>query len=131
MMKLFTSKFFAGVAFSLFALTGSAMAAVEVNSADQAALDSIAGIGPSTSKAILEERTKHGNYKDWADLERRVKGIGERNSGKLSAAGLMVNGQARPASMMSPKASLVSKTEKSEKMDKPMPDPRRMGDVKP
>ncbi len=76
---------------SMFA--GTALAAVEVNSADQAALDGIAGVGPSTSKAILSEREKHGNFKDWSDLERRVKGIGGRNAVKLSAAGLTVNGQ--------------------------------------
>ncbi len=72
---------------------GTALAAVEVNSADQAALDGIAGVGPSTSKAIIAERDKHGNFKDWSDLEQRVKGIGGRNAVKLSAAGLTVNGQ--------------------------------------
>ena len=76
---------------SMFA--GAALAAVEVNSADQAALDGIAGVGPATSKAIMAEREKHGNFKDWPDLERRVKGIGGRNAVKLSAAGLTVNGQ--------------------------------------
>ncbi len=75
-------------------ISGTALAAVEVNTADQAALDGIAGVGPSTSKAILTEREKHGNFKDWADLEQRVKGIGGRNAVKLSAAGLTVNGQA-------------------------------------
>lgn len=80
------------VASSMF--VGTALAAVEANSADQAALDGIAGVGPSTSKAIIAERDKHGNFKDWADLERRVKGIGGRNAVKLSAAGLTVNGQA-------------------------------------
>lgn len=72
-----------------------AFAAVEINSADQAALDGIVGIGPAISKAILEERKKNGNFRDWADLEQRVRGIGEKNSVKLSAAGLIVNGQAR------------------------------------
>ncbi len=76
---------------SMFA--GTALAAVEVNSADQAALDGIAGVGPSTSKAIIAERDKNGTFKDWPDLERRVKGIGGRNAVKLSAAGLTVNGQ--------------------------------------
>ena len=39
----------------------AALAAVDVNTADQAALDSIAGVGPTTSKAIIDERDKHGN----------------------------------------------------------------------
>jgi competence protein ComEA len=73
----------------------TAFAAVEINSADQAQLDGVAGIGPATSRAILEERKKNGNFKDWADLEQRVRGIGEKNSVKLSAAGLIVNGQPR------------------------------------
>lgn len=84
-------------AFASLMLMSSAFAAVEINTADQAQLDSIAGIGPATSRAILEERKKNGNYKDWADLEQRVRGIGERNSVKLSAAGLVVNGQPRNA----------------------------------
>lgn len=78
---------------ALLMFAGSVFAAVDVNSADQAALDSIIGVGPATSKAILAEREKNGNFKDWADLERRVKGVGSRNAVKLSAAGLTVNGK--------------------------------------
>ena len=79
--------------FALLMFAGSVFAAVDVNNADQAALDSVAGVGPATSKAILAEREKNGNFKDWADLERRVKGVGSRNAVKLSAAGLTVNGK--------------------------------------
>lgn len=75
-------------------LAGNVLAAVDVNSADQAALDGIAGIGPATSKAIIAEREKNGNFKDWVDLEHRVRGVGGRNAVKLSAAGLTVNGRA-------------------------------------
>jgi len=74
---------------------GCAFADVDVNKGDQAALDGIRGIGPSKSKAIIEERTKGGNFKDWSDLEKRVKGIGEKNAVKLSKAGLTVNGQSK------------------------------------
>ena len=87
---------------SLFVLQ-SAYAAVEINTADQAALDGIAGIGPATSRSILEERKKNGNFKDWPDLEQRVRGIGDRNSVKLSAAGLIVNGHPRNPSTSSDK----------------------------
>lgn len=104
---------------ALFFVATSAWAAVEINTADQAALDGIAGIGPATSKAILEERKKNGNFRDWADLEQRVRGIGEKNSVKLSAAGLIVNGQprnpgpvsAKPANAVKPKAEPVKATE--------------------
>ena len=78
---------------ALLMFAGSVFAAIDVNSSDQAALDSITGVGPATSKAILAEREKNGNFKDWADLERRVKGVGSRNAVKLSAAGLTVNGK--------------------------------------
>lgn len=78
--------------------TGLVFAAVDVNKADQAALDGIRGIGPSLSNAILAERSKGGNFKDWQDLEKRVKGISDKNSVRFSKAGLVVNGQARDGS---------------------------------
>ncbi len=81
---------------TFIATMGFAFAQVDVNKADQAALDSIKGIGPATSKAIIEERKK-GEFKDWADFEKRVKGVGEKNAVKLSQAGLTVNGQAKAA----------------------------------
>ena len=108
------------LAFLCFVM-GNALAAVDVNTADQAALDGIAGVGPTTSKAIIDERNKHGNFKDWSDLEHRVKGIGERNAVKLSAAGMLVNGQPRPvgvAGVGKPKADKGDKGDKTEKTDK-------------
>lgn len=89
---------FAAALLGSMLFAGVALAAVEVNSADQAALDSIAGVGPSTSRAIIAERDKNGKFRDWADLQQRVKGIGERNVVKLSAAGLVVNGQPHASS---------------------------------
>ncbi|GJI95789.1 hypothetical protein RugamoR57_25070 [Duganella caerulea] len=77
---------------TLIATMGFAFAQVDVNKADAAALDSVKGIGPAKSKAIMEERKK-GDFKDWADFEKRVKGIGEKNAVKLSQAGLVVNGK--------------------------------------
>lgn len=79
----------------MVATSGFAFAQVDVNKADQAALDGVKGIGPKMSKSILDERKKGGEFKDWADLEGRVKGVGEKNAIKLSDAGLTVNGQAR------------------------------------
>ena len=79
---------------SFFVTTAAltAFAAVDVNKASQADLDSIKGIGPSTSKQIITER-KARDYKDWQDLMVRVKGIGEAKAGRLSAEGLTVNGR--------------------------------------
>lgn len=87
------------------ATMGFAFADVDVNKGDQAALDGIKGIGPAKSKAIVEERTKNGSFKDWSDFEKRVKGIGEKNSTKLSEAGLTVNGQAKPGATAKPAAA--------------------------
>ena len=66
-------------------------AAVDVNKATAAELDSIKGIGPGISTKILDERKK-GNFKDWNDFVERVKGIGEGNAAKFSAEGMTVNG---------------------------------------
>ncbi len=71
--------------------TTLAMAAVDINTASEADLDSIKGIGPGTSGKMLEAR-KAGKFKDWGDLIARVPGIGDKRAAKLSAEGLTVNG---------------------------------------
>jgi competence protein ComEA len=71
--------------------TAVAMAAVDLNKATEAKLDSVKGIGPVTSKLIMSERKK-GEFKDWQDFINRVKGIGDSRAAKLSAEGLTLNG---------------------------------------
>lgn len=68
-----------------------ALAAVEVNKANEAELTSIKGIGPVMSARILEER-KASAFKDWPDFIARVKGVGEPTAAKFSGEGLTVNG---------------------------------------
>jgi len=87
---------------ALAASAGLAFAQVDVNKADAAALDGVKGVGPSMSKAILDERSK-GEFKDWADLQKRVKGMGEKKAAKLSEAGLQVNGKAKEGAAMAAK----------------------------
>lgn len=83
---------------ALLALAAAAaLAAVDVNTASQADLDSIKGIGPGTSGKLLEQR-KSAKFKDWADMIQRVPGIGDKRAAKLSAEGLTVNGAAFKAS---------------------------------
>ncbi|MYM37473.1 helix-hairpin-helix domain-containing protein [Duganella sp. FT50W] len=79
---------------ALMASMTFAWAQVDVNKADEAALDGIRGLGPAKTKAILEERKK-GEFKDWSDFEARVKGIGAKNAARLSEAGLQVNGKSK------------------------------------
>ena len=74
-------------------LTAASFAAVDINKATPADLDSIKGIGPSTSTKIIDER-KVSPFKDWADFIQRVPGIGDKRAAKLSSEGLTVNGDA-------------------------------------
>jgi competence protein ComEA len=79
---------------SLLALFAAvSFAAVDINKATVADLDSIKGIGPATSAKMMDER-KTAPFKDWADLIQRVPGIGDKRAAKLSAEGLTVNGEA-------------------------------------
>jgi competence protein ComEA len=94
---------------ALIATMGIAFAQVEVNKADQAALDGVKGIGPKTSKLIIDERTKGGEFKDWADFEKRVKGVGAKNAVKLSQAGLQVNGKSLEGADMKPASDKKAK----------------------
>lgn len=89
-------KLLLAAAFCLTAVFAHA-ADVEINKADQAALDGVKGIGPSLAKNIIEERKK-GDFKDWADLEKRLKGVKEKRAMRLSDAGLRINGQPLQAS---------------------------------
>ena len=55
---------------------GMAFAAVDLNTADEKALDALKGVGPVKAKAIVEERQKNGPFKNLDDVQARVKGIG-------------------------------------------------------
>lgn len=91
-----------------------AMAAVDVNKATEAQLDSIKGIGPITSKLIMSERKK-GEFKSWEDFIGRVKGVGDDKAAKLSEAGLTVNGAAYKGTAATKKdANTTAKAEKKE-----------------
>jgi competence protein ComEA len=84
-------KFLVAAFAALFA--AAAFAAVDVNKATQAELESIKGVGPAIAGKILDERKK-GAFKDWADLVNRVDGVGETNAAKFSAEGMTVGGAA-------------------------------------
>jgi competence protein ComEA len=73
------------------ALSGMAWG-LDVNTANEAELDSIKGLGPSSTARILKAR-EQGPFKDWSDLMRRVKGIKPAMAAKLSDAGLTVGEQ--------------------------------------
>lgn len=77
-------------AVALVAAFGQVFAAVDVNTANEDALRGIKGIGPARAKAILDERSAHGPYKDASDLGKRVKGLGGHTVERLQAEGLSV-----------------------------------------
>jgi competence protein ComEA len=84
-----------GLSLSVLAMS-PAYAEVDVNSADQAALATIKGIGPATAKRIADERDRNGAFKDGNDLADRVAGVGPKSVANLQAAGLTF-GKAAPA----------------------------------
>ena len=81
-------RFLAALAF----LCATTVFAADVNKASEADLDGIKGIGPATTRLIMEQR-KSAPFADWADVSKRVKGIGAKRAAKLSGEGLTVNGQ--------------------------------------
>jgi competence protein ComEA len=72
-------KLLVALLFALFAFSGFAFAAapIDVNTATQAQLEGLKGIGPAKAKTIIEYRTKNGPFKSVDDLE-KVKGIGKK-----------------------------------------------------
>lgn len=103
-----------------------AFAAVNVNQATQAELETVKGIGPGLSSKIVKAR-QTAEFKSWGDLVERVGGIGPGNAARFSKAGLTVSGaayegQATPTTKGS-KASAKAegaepKAKKSKKADK-------------
>jgi competence protein ComEA len=102
----------------LAAFALNAFAAVEINRASRAELETVKGIGPGLSAKIMKER-EAGEFKDWADMVKRVPGVGAASADKLSKAGLTVGGSGFDAKAMPQEASKERKPgKKSEKGDK-------------
>lgn len=96
--------------FAVMLYAAVVFAAVDVNKATAAELDGIKGIGPSISGKILEER-KNGSFKDWTDLIKRVKGVGEGSAAKFSSQGLTVGGSAYKMAADSAAASAANSSD--------------------
>lgn len=101
-------KMLVAVAVSFATLSG-AFAAVDVNTADQATLESVRGIGPSRATAIIDARTKGGAFKNGADLAERVTGIGPKSVAKLEEEGLVFGSKAATAPAAKKTASAPAK----------------------
>ncbi|MDD4882779.1 MAG: ComEA family DNA-binding protein [Gallionellaceae bacterium] len=71
------------IGFILFVFSAiSAFAAVNLNTATQAELEAVKGIGPAKAKAIITYREKSGGFKSVDELA-KVKGFGKASVAKL------------------------------------------------
>jgi competence protein ComEA len=113
--------------FAFFVTCGLAFAAVDINSADEAALDAIKGVGPAKAKAIVEERKKNGPFKSLDDVAARVKGIGDKTvagwkkDGSVSISG----GTSAPAKADAKKDAPKADAKKDAKKDAPKADEKK------
>ena len=55
---------------------------MNINTATQAALEELPGLGPSLAGAIIDERTRRGGFRSVNEL-RDVRGIGEKRFADL------------------------------------------------
>ena len=58
---------------------------MNINLAGEADLDALPGVGPSTARAIVEDREANGPFSTIEDLM-RVSGIGEKKFEKLKSS---------------------------------------------
>ncbi len=95
-----------------FAAINLAFAAIDINSASEAELDKLPGIGPAKAKAIVEDRQKNGPFKSVDDLK-RVKGIGDKTFDKLKSE-ITVGGGKAEAKAAKKEAKVEEKAAKAE-----------------
>ena len=103
------------VAFLSFSI--SAIAAVNINTATQAELESLQGIGPVKAQAIIDYRKKNGGFKSVDDLK-NVGGIGDATLEKLRKD-ISVTGQTSIVTPKENKAVNVAKPAKIATSSKP------------
>jgi competence protein ComEA len=80
----------------LWAFVGVGLACaqpLDLNKANEIELDGLQGVGPALTRQVLAERNK-APFTDWADVTRRIKGIGPQKASRLSEQGVRVQGQA-------------------------------------
>jgi competence protein ComEA len=69
---------------------------LDIAQAREMDLDGLRGLGPATTRLILQERERQP-FRDWKDLMQRTPGIGTKKAAQLSEQGLRVQGMPYPA----------------------------------
>ena len=69
---------------------------LDIAQARELDLDGLRGLGPATTRQILQERERQP-FRSWKDLMQRTPGIGPKKATQLSEQGLRVQGQPYPA----------------------------------
>jgi competence protein ComEA len=108
------------IALAIALCSFAAQAALDVNKASQADLETLRGVGPSLSGKIVEAR-KAGEFKSWTDLVDRVSGIGPASAAKLSQGGLTVAGSAYAGQASKPSTERAAKPVKADQAEKSSP----------
>jgi competence protein ComEA len=80
--------------FVLFGLTAPVWAALDINTATQAELAAVKGLGPAKARAIIKYREKHGPFLNLNDLI-NVKGMNRESVAKLGVE--LAKAEAKPA----------------------------------
>lgn len=97
---------------STFVFALPAWAAVDINTASQAELEKVNGIGPTKAKAIVEYRKQHGAFKSADDLE-KVPGFGKKTTEKVKKDITVGNPKAAESGKAADRKSVREEAEQS------------------
>ena len=86
--------------------SGSALAAINLNTATKDELVALPGIGPAKAQAILDYRNAKGSFKSVEELK-DVKGIGAKRFEKLKGELAVTGASTRPAARQTDKAAVA------------------------
>ena len=103
-----------------FVYIGAAFAAVNVNTASQAELEALNGIGPVKAKAILDYRQKNGPFKSVDDLK-KVTGIGDKTLESIRKDVSLSGASTPPAAKPGAKPAAPAASAKAAPTAKPAP----------